>query len=350
MSVETSIIPIWKTCRYTADNISAPYVDYRVSLGATPIYNGRSYASNSSITIELNEIFADYISTDIDINEADYQFSQSDTASREFQLSILENDAYEIKHIYQVYNDWSYEERPFETTDLVYLSDPISFLLDKRQKFLFTTLSYTPKDIKVYFNSMLDESGTTSLHTTFIQDLENATYPGDFEPSSFNEDYYLWQYGSANLTRPMVLNFNNVYRFNIETTCKDYCLYYVNAYGGWDSLLVTGKSMKTDNYTNSEYRQNFDNSLKSNWGKINFKKSIKRTWKLNTGFLLDTQGAKMFHLLGSTKVYLHDLNTGEIYSVVVNNKNCDYKTYINQGHKGYNYSIEVEDSQEKQRR
>ena len=126
----------------------------------------------------------------------------------------------------------------------------------------------------------------------------------------------------------------------------DYVLYYSNAYGGWDSLLCNGTSKKTDNIEHLNYRRKSRNQ--SEFSKVNYQNNITPTWSLNTGITID--GSKMFHLLESTMVYLHNLETNEIIPVVITNSSCEYLTYTNNGKKPYYYNITVEESNQKLRK
>ena len=61
-------------------------------------------------------------------------------------------------------------------------------------------------------------------------------------------------------------------------------------------------------------------------------------------------GSKMYHLLESTQVYLHNLETDEIIPVVITDTSCVYKTYSNQGNTRFYYTINVEASNYKIRK
>jgi len=102
-------------------------------------------------------------------------------------------------------------------------------------------------------------------------------------------------------------------RLNYKIASGDYVLYYSNAYGGWDSLLCNGTSRKTDNIEHLNYRRKSANQ--SQFSKINYQNNVTPTWSLNTG--INVNGSKMYHLLESTMVYLHNLETNEIIPVVI---------------------------------
>lgn len=132
-------------------------------------------------------------------------------------------------------------------------------------------------------------------------------------------------------------------------SCADYCLYYINAYGGWDSLLVDGNVKRVDEITSSEmYVKKATNSL--DFGKTKYLNTITPTWTLYTGVMTDEEASRMHHLLESTEVYLHNLKEDVITPVIIRNSNCEYQTYTTNGRKLPHYTIEVEASVEKYRK
>ena len=131
-----------------------------------------------------------------------------------------------------------------------------------------------------------------------------------------------------------------------KVTDADYVLYYANAFGGWDSLLCNSSSKKTDNIESLNYRKK--SSSMSEFSKIDYQKTITPSWSLNTGIIQN--GEKMYHLLESTKVYLHNLNTNEIIPVVITNSTCDYLNYTNNSKQPVKYTITVEESNQKTRK
>ena len=131
-----------------------------------------------------------------------------------------------------------------------------------------------------------------------------------------------------------------------KVTSGDYVLYYSNAYGGWDSILLTGKVKKTDEIEHLNYKRRSNSQYK--FSKINYQNNITPTWSLNTG--ISVNGSKMYHLLESTMVYLHNLETNEIIPVVITNSQCEYLTRRNNGKRPFFYTITVEESNTKLRK
>lgn len=132
-----------------------------------------------------------------------------------------------------------------------------------------------------------------------------------------------------------------VQNYVYKGTNKNYALYYVNAYGGWDSLAIRGNVTQTDKIQSQTYKN------KTN-GKVKYLNTITPSWQLYTDSMND--GSKMHHLLESTEVYLHNLETDEIIPVVITDSECVYKTYANQGNARFHYTINVEASNYKIRK
>ena len=49
----------------------------------------------------------------------------------------------------------------------------------------------------------------------------------------------------------------------------------------------------------------------------------------------------MHHLLGSTEMYLYDMQTEQLHPITLDNPQCEYKTYSNNGNQLVRYDIEA---------
>ena len=121
--------------------------------------------------------------------------------------------------------------------------------------------------------------------------------------------------------------------YNVVDTCAKYVLYYQNAYGGYDSLLIEGMSSEEDAVSRK--------TMSDIDGKKNYLNDISKTITLHTSWMTDEESLRMHHLLNSNLVYLHDLELNEVYPVILNNSNTQYKTYKSNGCKLVNYTIDV---------
>ena len=141
--------------------------------------------------------------------------------------------------------------------------------------------------------------------------------------------------------------------------CGPGAFIYRNRFGGWDSFLIEGNIIKTDNYEKLNYR------TKGEYNRLNAfindkylveKKTdsvnIDTTYQAYTGWLSDEEAERLvFHLLSSPKVYFQDLtkenqlfNTDHYYNynfVRITSTSAEYKKFRN-GKKMVNYLITFE--------
>jgi hypothetical protein len=132
--------------------------------------------------------------------------------------------------------------------------------------------------------------------------------------------------------------------------CKRYCLYYLNAYGGWDSYVFNKTSKESDDFKRDTYNRRINNQNIVH-GKVEYKNQITKKWTLKTDYLNDTQSIILAkHMMSSPCAYLHDFETDEIFPVLVTNKTTDYKTFERNGRKFNRYDVTVELAQNRKRR
>jgi hypothetical protein len=125
------------------------------------------------------------------------------------------------------------------------------------------------------------------------------------------------------------------------TSCHTHALYYVNAYGGWDFLLLEGRTIETDSYTRHEHKQEYDNRDVANRGTKNYLNEVAKSYVLHTGWLFGDQASRVHHLLGSTEVYLFEIQSQRMIPVTITDNSCKYKTFQNEGGKLVEYEINV---------
>lgn len=276
--------PIWKD--YIISVADTDVVEFNISLNNALIYSGKAYRkpNASTIDIKINDICANYFA-----NPFPTIFPNAGTEGSPYVLSFLielyYNNTQESK-ILQLYNDWSGAEWE-DTSVLRFLSALIS--------------NKVPRGVPII------SSRTQYLNVGNVVQIpsENST------------------------------------TYEIVDECYRYMLYYLNAMGGWDFLLIEGKDKQTDNYTRHTIGQAYNNDQSRNRGTRNYRNDIARKWELHT-LWIDDEGAKnMHHLLGSTDVYLYDMQEQQLHPVTLNNSSCEYKTYKNNGNQLVRYDIEA---------
>lgn len=240
--------------------------------------------------------------------------------------------------------DWSYSD-----SQRAALSDPIIDLLDSRQFFVYSVKPGSP-DTTTTINVKLGNITVQSFQITgynyynYFRDLSNLTYPGEFS-YAYSYDFFVDRSVPLDGVYELTIGSSKYY---VTDTCYKYCVYYINQYGGWDSMLFRGRELQVDNLSRLSYKRNYV-AQSQDFHKKDYLTNIAETWELNTSYINDVQSSKMINLLASNRMYLHDLETGNIVPVNVTNSNCEHKTYKNQGRKISAYTVNVAASQPKYR-
>lgn len=280
------ISPIYKdTCYYYAGSA----LTYSVSLNGSTIFNGRAYSApgEGSICININRICENYLNN-YDIDDVLKELSSQVTAFEAFRTFTLKDSNGTTLETYKFLYNYDYGGE-FRQGGFA-LSAPIT---NK------TALNFIP------------------LWTNF---------DGNYVTNGINAEYYT------------------------ENVCDaEYALYYLNAKGGWDGLVIEGNSTRTDKIARHSYNKTYNNQT-IEYEKNTYISEITTEWKLNTGLLDDAQAKSLcWNLLSSNRVYLHDLRADRIYSAVITNSQNIYHTYRNNNHQPIQYEINVVESQTKLR-
>lgn len=137
----------------------------------------------------------------------------------------------------------------------------------------------------------------------------------------------------------------------VTEACGDYALYYQNMRMGWDSLLIEGNVVRTDDFSFNEYTREYNNTTNER-GNVRYLNQIQPRWSLSTGWLNEAQAAIVAeHLLSSNSVWLHNLKTGEIIPVSITDSNAEYKKYLGKKQKRrICYTINVKATNKKLKR
>lgn len=332
--------PIWKDIiSYDAQHSGVLDAQVRIRLvsgSGETIHNGRIIAAPdaSRAQIRINDIVRPYLFQKWP-SALNSGFIEQDGTTDDG--AILRAFYVEFKHgnygwheVAQpnVLFDWSYDN---QFTPSYRMSFPIDGVLDSRQVLLWTTLLESNFMFRIW-------TGSTSIDFGFT---------GDIGPGTAK-----LQLGDYNgITKVQVLGAHTSYEFQVDNSgCNRFVLYYVNAYGGWDSLLLTGKSVKTDAYNRSLQGQVYDNRTQFTAGTKVYKNEVTRKWQLHTGWLSDEAASRMHHLLGTTLAMLRDFEENSYTPVIITNSDCVYKRFDTNGHRMASYTIEAEIARDLTRR
>jgi len=340
-------VPIWKDYFVTASGSTysgLTYLDYRIKVGNNVIYQGRTFRrpGDTDFNIRVNDICADYLENVLPtLSQAEFTaLSMPVTFSVEGYVS----NAWTSLGSVQFLNDWSYDYAYVAAT--MGMAFPINGHFDPRMPLVWTGLNVSTIQATIY-----KANGTTSnvyIPIAISNDF-NADFNSDFARSvrsagSGTAVFYTESWGDVS---KVVIN---GVTYKAVTTCGQYALYYVNAYGGWDAFLIEGNSLEADNLTRYLRNAEYDNRSVQNRGIYNYVNEIAKTFTFHTGLFQDDQGTRMHHLLNSTDVYLYDIAREEMIPVTVLGNTTEYKTFKNQGNKMAQYTFQVQVAQNRIRR
>lgn len=317
--------PIWKDYYYTL-GANNSYI-YRILRDRVLVYAGRAVKlpSGQAVRIRLNDIIADHISSPLPEWRDEVA---SKIAIPDFALEIYEggdnwNDLEDALHFFP---DWSYDESHDAAVNGI--AAPITRKVDARQPLFFSYYNKTEIPIVMTF-----EDGTTQSSTFDVSDAPYGTlcthlinHP-NLKTISMDGEVY-----------------------EVAGACYDYALYYLNAFGGWDSLLIEGNNKRSDAVTRHTFEKSYDNLYNYQRGRTNYLNELTPSWTLYTGILSDEQSLRMHHLLNSPDVYLYNIAEDKMMSVVLTDGTAEHKTFKSNGRQVVTYTITCELAQERIRR
>ena len=315
-------IPIWKD---KVIDLGAASVEFRITSGGNTIYSGKAIArpGEANAKVRINDICADFLAHSLP-TMTDRTFTSFGLPS--FVVQKKSGGSWSTVDTITFYNDWSYDYG----FSGVLISDPINGKVTADMFILYSKLNITSNIVATYHKS----GGTTTNRTSSVSPTpNNGTSAFDVGAVSDTIKVVI-----GSLTYPVVAD------------CYKYALYYVNAYGGWDQILVEGTDLETDSMERHIREQEYDNTNIQNRGRVNYVNEVTKSWTLNTGLLTDDEASRMHHLLNSPLVYLCEIASTTFIPVVITTNTCEYKTYRNQGNRMFNYQLTIELAQNRIRR
>lgn len=340
-----AIVPIWKD--YVVDLGASDSYFFRIVLQDTGevIYAGKTFKrpGDSRNVIRVNDICANYL-TNVLPSLSQAEFSQMTLPVRFMVQRSVNGTNWDDWAAPQFLNDWSYDYTYNAAT--MGMSFPINGRIDKRMPIVWTGLNVSQVTVTV---RMKDGTTSTVIIPVAISNDFNADFNADFSRSvrsagSGTAVFYPSQW--ANVDKVTIGNST----LQVVTECAGYALYYVNAYGGWDSFLIEGNSLEADTLKRYTREVIYDNTNIQNRGIRNYVNEITKGFTFHTGWLLGDQGERMHHLINSTDVYMYDIAAGQMIPVTIPATTCEYKTFRNQGNRLVNYDITVQVAQNRIRR
>lgn len=336
---------IWKD--YFVDLGNGDTFDYRITSdadGNAVIYSGRAYMrpDQTTNTIKINEICADYLRNTLPSLEST-SFTQGRMA-RKFYVWRYDSGKWTLVDSVLFTSDWSYDYK-YDPL-MMGMSAPILRNVAKNMWLLYT--AYESSSVTIHLDFQDGSSANISIPIERGADFNND-YNEDYDNEPLLQGTGTISFDLAEYPNVKTITINGQ-TYDVVEDCYDYALYYVNAYGGWDFLIVEGLTTTKDSLTRHTRSLEYDNRLMRNRGKQNYVNEIIKSYTMHTGWLSDEQSAWMHHLLNSTEVYLGDLSTGEMIPLVLTDNVTEHKTYKSNGAQLVNYTINADVAQYRIRR
>lgn len=339
---EIMVQPIWKNyfVNLGSDESYEYVISYKSGESLVDIYCGQAWKrpGSDSVSICINDICADWlVNTFPSLIDG---FSRNDMPVEFVVQTISIAGVYTERARVRFINDWSYDAA--HNADEQGLAAPINGRIDRRQWLMWTGLDVSEVQADVFLSN--GESFKVFIPVEISPDF-NADFNEDFATAARSAGsgtaiFSLSQWGDVS---KIVINGE---QYEVAQGCPRYVLYYLNAYGGWDSLLIEGAASEEDSLT----RHTMNRGGVYERQRSNYLNEIQKRITLNTSWMTDEQSLSMHHLLNSTDVYLHDLDKSIILPVILESTSTPYKTFKGEGGKLVNYSIQVTIAQDRRRR
>lgn len=339
-------LPIWKDKSVALG--SADYADYEVRLNSSSgeaVFSGRAYKRPGAAgpVARINDICWQYMSPNIPASSLLNGISKPyvNLLARTFSVVYYTGGAWVEAEAVTFYADWSYDY-DYTIPANSKLTDPVRLVLDQRQALIQSVLEDIADENKIH-TVMTD--GTTGVAT-----LIGTAGPGGYVVNLADTDH-------LGVLRSVQVGTGPT--FAVEQGCGPrWALHYINAYGGWDSILLTGKALRTDALTRHTLITGYDNAVRTNRGTFDYAVEYDADWEMHTDWLTEDEASRMHHVLNTPFGWLQDLGpvvTGSyppivLQPVVLTNTDTPYKTRRTEGGVLIQYTINLRIAQQFVRR
>lgn len=338
----TSYEPIWRDITIATGGTADAPVSFTITANGVQVYAGKSYEDE----ISISDILADFLSGRIpETITRSTSLGTSKITGYRCEYSV-KDDADEVLGSGVAIYDWSYD---YANSLQRLKSAPINGRLDPRMPLIWTENCEAADEVKVTgyklegdfligdYNN--DYSGATVSQDYAKQLTDAAAY--NFILSPFEIQAMGWQWLVRGADSQV---------FKVVRACHRYALYYVNALGGVDFLLLEGNCSESDSLTRSTYRSRRDTTDERTRGTHEYRVESQKTYTLRTGLLTTEEAAKMHHLMESPLVCLWDNVEQLMIPIVITDTAFEYKTYKSNGRQLIQYTIAADLAQGRERR
>ena len=320
--------PIWLDKSFTVPTNLA----YAVYKGNDIIYTGMPKGNDNTTNIYLRDILKNYLSPMLVASDDGYLIKNRDQCGN-FSISVYgeQEPRYEIL----TWWDWSYDNDFYNLvnrTDGI-LSQVVNTHWHPDQ--IIPITFYNGTNIHDYYYNRWEKDGT-------VQSDELNTYDTTYPVSTLTISPVSYINFGIKIDNSLAISWPE----KDKRPCASGSLYYINQFGGWDSFLleyniVESVDVEKQNYqTGADYlSENFDNSYVI--------KSLRNSYKTNTGWLTEGQSYKIYHnLLTSPMIYFQNFNGNDPQRLIPINftkTNFEKKEFKNTHHL-VNYELEFKEA------
>lgn len=301
-------VPIWKDYEVSLGNVDE--ADYTIETGGVEIFSGHAVRrpDAAALTVRINDVCADHLSHALP--SVTTRKCTADPCVATFAVKVSGTTVDTVTFI----ADWSYDHGHTAGD----LCAPIARKVSAAQALVLSVSGGSNVSA-----SVRTSGGSTSVTVSGSGGAaQSVTIPMDAFPGALAVTV-------AGIT------------WEVVPACARHALVYVNAFGGWDTLLCEGRTAEGEDYDRRTMLQRYDNAVQSARGTVEYANGVTRRWTLRTGWLTDEGAANAPHLLGSTEVYLYDIVDKTLTPVVITETSCEVRTYRGQGGKMFNYTVGV---------
>lgn len=314
---------------------------FTVSLDGTVVYSGKIADLSSPTTdVNISPILRNFVSPFFVAGSIGFDTSvrPNSTQIRTFTVNSS-NRADTIT----MYYDYSYRDIVYSGASV--LSNPINGHFDYRQMFPFTAVQPT-------------SSGVFTLKVTDPSYGNKQRLPSFYNIANTGKNIGTVNITGIKSTTSTVELFigNSAARYS-KSTCGEYCLYYINASGGWDAFLL--ESPVTISYTTPRETYSttaarvtpfIGSSTVPSRDTSTIIHDIEKRYLATTGWLTDSQSSNFcLNLLQTPDCYIHNLSTGVITSCYIESDEIAIKSRRNLNGKLLSYQFTIVESHTRSR-
>ena len=330
------MIPVWKD-RDVYISATEPLKYFIEYLGGDTVFEGVAMPKpdTTNITIRINDFAKNMVDSNVNADiifdiQGDMDYHIIPNYCREIAIGKRnENSGNTLIFSDYFCNDYDYNSMGEYVYDDVYeLNSKLGKIVGKGHTF-FTVFNTYEHSISFDFGYKMGIDATNNFGNIYIPAMTAIILIVRDLPVGA-EVYYNFE------------GFPDVTLGKVVDSCNSYKLHFINAKGGYETLPIDGRKDKRTDSLTFEYYKTRGNNQNINKPQMNkFKVDVTPKWELQTGWLNDEQSQKMYNLFTSQKVWLENIETGEITPVYITNNAVDYKTFTNNGKRKINYTISV---------